>query len=180
MQELGDWLGRVEAPAELREQVFGRRFAPINTGNTAGRNRRSPAILGGLIAAAAFAVLAVTIGRGLPTRDLQSNDPAQIRAWVHGKTGIGIPLPEKLSPSIRLVSASRPSKGTAQIAYQVNGQEVILLASMASAAVAGDGRHRFLNRDAHSASWTMRGVVYTVVCPTGEVAQVACQLCHSL
>jgi hypothetical protein len=124
------------------------------------------------------AVVAAVLVFFLP-RDLHSGDPSQIHAWVLSKTGINVPLPAKLSPSVRLVSASR-DKNTAKIAYQVNGQDAIMLVSVASAAVAGDGRHRFLSRTANSSSWTMRGLVYTVSCPSAEVTQVACQLCHAL
>jgi hypothetical protein len=127
-------------------------------------------------------VVAAVVAFFIP-RDLHSGDPSQVRAWVLSKTGINVPLPAKLSPAIRLVRASH-TKDTAQISYQVNGQDAVLLVSLASAAVAGDGRHRSLDstasRTEHSSSWTMRGLVYTVSCPSAEVTQVACQLCHAL
>jgi hypothetical protein len=177
MQGLGSWLGRVEAPPELWERV-----APLPHGRGSVTTRALPSrdrqgVVGWLaLAAAAVAVLLAVL---LP-RDLHSSDPAQVRAWVLAKTGISVPLPQRLSPTVRLMSASRRDSITAEIAYQVDGQDAILLLSMATAAVAGDGKHRVLSRTANSSSWTMRGVVYTVFCPSAEVSQVACRLCHSL
>jgi hypothetical protein len=109
-------------------------------------------------------------------RTLHSSDPSQIHSWILSKAGMDVPLPAKLGPSVRLVSARMKDRSTAQIDYQVNGRDALLLVSLATAAVAGDGRHRTLRNN----SWTMRGLVYTVICPPGEVSQVACQLCHSL
>jgi hypothetical protein len=194
MQELSNWLGRVEAPPELWERVrkagVARALMPAASAlmpmlgapersvetslDAAGRSAR--ATFWPALAIAAAVVLAALL---LP-RDLHSGDPAHVKAWVLSKTGIDVPLPAKLGPAVRLVSASRPDKSTARLAYQVNGRDAVLLVSMASAAVAGDGRHRLLSRSANTSSWTMRGLVYTVVCPSAEVSQVACQLCHSL
>jgi hypothetical protein len=174
MQGLGNWLGRVEAPPELWERVRDSQAKACATTESRWHRLQPVFLVGPLVLAAVVLLLA------LFPRDLHSSDPAQVRAWVLAKTGISVPLPTKLSPSVRLMSASRRDSGSAQIAYQVDGQDAILLLSMATAAVAGDGRHRFLSRTANSSSWTMRGVVYTVFCPSAEVSQVACRLCHSL
>jgi hypothetical protein len=178
MQGLGNWLGRVEAPPELWDRVRNSQAEACATSTPKWPRLQPVFLVGPLVLAAVVLLLA------LFPRDLHSSDPSQIHAWVLAKTGISVPLPEKLAPTVRLISASRRDKSTAQIAYQVDGQDAILLISMATAAVAGDGKHRALNRTAsrtaNSSSWTMRGVVYTVFCPSAEVSQVACRLCHSL
>ena len=186
MQELSDvlarGLGRVEAPPELWDRV--RWQKPPAGGPRVARSMavaaRKPKPLWWAAAALATVAIAVVAGRGLLDRDLHSSDPARVREWVFSKSGLSVPLPQKLPSSVRILSASQPDKTSAQIKYQVNGQEAVLLVSVASAAVAGDGRHRFLSRDQHTSSWTMRGLVYTASCANGEVTQVACQLCHSL
>ena len=172
MQELSQWLGRVEAPPELWDRVRTSQAEACAT-SRAWWHRLQPVYLAGplILAAALVAFL-------LPPRTLHSSDPGQVRSWVLSKAGIDLPLPASLSPSVHLLRASRPDQGTAKIEYQVNGQDAMLLVSLAS--VAGDGRHKMLSRTANTWSWSMRGVVYTVSCPSAEVSQVACQLCHSL
>jgi hypothetical protein len=171
MQELSGWLVRVEAPAELWERVRGSQAEACATGQPKWHRLQPVAfVLSAAVLAAVFFF----------PRALHSSDPSQIRAWVRSKAGIDVPLPAKLAPSVRLVSARMKDRTTAQVDYQVNGREALLLVSLASAAVAGDGRHRILSRGSNRSSWTMRGLVYTVLCPSGEVSQVACQLCHSL
>jgi len=178
MQELSGLLGRVEAPPELWERVRGSQAEACATllGEAEGRNwwhRLQPVYLWSPLVLAAVLLFLL-----LPPRDLRSSDPGQVRSWVLAKAGIDLPLPSSLSPSVRILSASRPDRSTAKIVYQVNGQDAELLVSLASAA--GDGRHKMLSRTANTWSWSMHGVVYTVSCPSAEVSQVACQLCHSL
>ena len=180
MQELSGWLARVEAPPELWDRVSGGPLADARGSGAMSRDRQGAVGLLAFAAAASALVLAIFF---FP-RTFHSSDPAQIRAWVHSKAGIDLPLPAKLSPSVRLISARMRDKDTAQVAYQVDGRDALLLVSLASAAMAGDGRHRGLRntatRGANTTSWTMRGLIYTVICPSPEVSQVACQLCHSL
>jgi hypothetical protein len=166
----------VEAPPELWEKVRAGRSVETSP-EAAGRSARAPFRLSFAALAAAMALLVFVL---LPPRELRSSDPGQVRSWVLAKAGIDIPLPSALSPSVRILTASRPDKSTAKIAYQVNGQDATLLVSLASAAGAGDGHHKTLARTANTWSWSMGGVLYTVSCPSAEISQVACQLCHSL
>jgi hypothetical protein len=182
-------LMRVEAPAELWERV---QNPPAQRRET-GAKPLAWALAALLVVAAVLGLRArESHAAGAVTADLQSGDPAQIRAWVRSSTGLDIALPDVLSQSVRLVGARvvNPTVPSVQVAYRVGDRDATLLVARTSDS--GSIRHadlRTVNNDG-KITWIMHGQMYTLSgagplsctsplpCTSPDDARVACLLCH--
>ena len=121
------------------------------------------------------------LGRGPAQLKFRSGEAKAVRAWIKSGTGLDVPMPSALSPSVQLVGATMVSSKvpTAQISYRVGNTEATLLVSKADPAA--NTMHTFVRSGfSHGASfqsWTMRGQMYTIA--TSAEAKVGCLLCHN-
>jgi hypothetical protein len=133
--------------------------------------------------AAAVALVAV----GLSTVHRQNIDsqpiafhcqnPAQLRAWVRARTGLDLPLPPRLSPSVQLVGAQMIGHGNrgVQVAYRAGNRDATLLVSRAD----GDSPNMPHNRvSGNLSTWVMSGQRFTLASNDPADLQLACKLCH--
>ena len=109
--------------------------------------------------------------------EFRSGDPAELRTWVKTGTGLDVPLPERLAPSVQVIGANLTG-GSAEISYRVGGLDAALVVS--KLATEGDGRHTLVKNGSYQGasflSWTMRGQMYTIA---SADARLGCILCHS-
>jgi hypothetical protein len=190
--ELSRHLGPVKAPDSLWDRVQG--------AGVSSRERRPARAITWQWATVALATVAVVAGvtfwsnRSLTSEELavralsrspsqmefRSGDLAELRTWIKAGTGLDLPFPGHLAPSVHLVGAHVSRKGipTAEISYRVGDVDATLVVSKAPAD--GDGRHTFKKsgsyHGAHFQSWTMRGQMYTIAAAN---ASKGCMLCHS-
>ncbi|MCU1340135.1 MAG: hypothetical protein JWO19_5716 [Bryobacterales bacterium] len=193
--ELKRHLGPVKAPDELWDRVHG---AEVFSVEQAGTSRPRMSWAWGWVAASVATVVVVAgivwLNRGLTSEELavralsrapdqmefRSGDLAELRTWVKAGTGLDIPLPGRVAPSVQLVGANVTRNGapTAEISYRVGSLDATLVISKAPAD--GDGRHTIVKsgsyHGANFLSWTMRGQMYTIA---SADARVGCMLCHS-
>ena len=115
--------------------------------------------------------------------EFASNRATDITGWVKSNTGLDVPVRQDPKAPIRLVGASvvRTEKvPTAEIAYRVGSHDVALRVTKAEGAAAETGHQGLAGiQGRKSASWTMRGQLYTLACATPEDLKVACLLCHA-
>ena len=98
-------------------------------------------------------------------RGLKSNDPGEIRGWVHAKAGIDVPL--RARPAGVQLTGARISKGTVEIAYKVGNRDGRLFVG---------GKHTSSNPRVFT--WSKHGNTYMLECATPDDLKVACNLCH--
>ena len=141
---------------------------------------RMSAIRLGWVATAALLVAGasamIRVHAANPGLSLQSTSGPEIQAWVKENTGLDVPLPAKLSDSVRLSGARVGANGVEVDYFVRNRPERLMIASAENASSVG---HRFVDRSTKKVSWTMGGQSYAVECATAEDAQAACMLCHS-
>ena len=191
--ELSRHLGPVKAPDELLDRLHG-----------SGAGVRSRATFGTpkwvWVAAAAAALVGLAVGvslmrnRSMSLEELavaalgrspdqlkfQSGEARAVRAWIKSGTGLDIPMPFQLSPTVRLVGATVVSSKvpTAEVSYRVGEMDVTLAVSKADPAA--NTKHTFVRsgtyHGANFVTWSMRGQMYTVAAAD---AKVGCLLCHN-
>ena len=129
--------------------------------------------------AAAFQALARETG----DLEFQSGKAAEIRAWVHSRTGIDVAIPENPDSRVRLLGAHVAPAGTLEIAYSVGDRRAALVVSKAASSGLNNLRHRELSREPNQSrrtySWTLDGQQYTLACAVPGELQAACLLCHA-
>jgi hypothetical protein len=160
-----------EAPGELWTRIQ-RARKPVRSGMSVVRL--------GWVATAALLVAGasamIRVHAASPGLSLQSTNAPQIQAWVKENTGLDVPLPARLSESVRLSGARVVANGV-EVDYFVRSRpERLMIASADSSSSAG---HRFVDRSTKKVSWSMGSQFYAVECATAEDSQAACLLCHS-
>lgn len=165
--ELTRHLGPVEAPGQLWGRIRGAREQDGKQHRSWGVRHWAAVSLATLALAAGIRVgVNRALSRATAQVEFRSGDPAELRAWIKTGTGMDVPLPDRIAPSVHLMGASHTSK-TAEISYRVGSLDTALVVSNAKAE--DDGRHTLL-------SWTMRGQIYTIAAAD---ARLGCILCHS-
>jgi hypothetical protein len=199
---LTEHLRPVEAPGELWERVYAKRYSsqyePARTAR--GPVRWKPVMASALAIVTAAALWGVhdrgTLGGAFrsaelnSSAELHSNDALSMRAWVKSRAGLDIPLVASSSPSIRLASVRlgehslrKSPAPTAEVSFLVQDRRATLLVSPAESGSSGMLEHRLLttepyNSGAKTASWVVRGQLYTLACASPEDLRTACSLCH--
>jgi hypothetical protein len=141
-------LRHVAAPAELRERVY--HPAP----------RRAPILRWRVVFAS---IVAVATAWALHPRALsiQSENAAEIQAWVKARTGLNVPL----SPAASLkLCGARVFGSSAEIQFRTGNRDATLVIAKADHAAP---LHEFAG-----SNWTLRGQTYT------SDTHAACLLCH--
>jgi hypothetical protein len=115
--------------------------------------------------------------------EFHSGSVAQVRDWIKTRTGLDLPLPAELSPSVRLIGAQMVDGATAEVKCRIGDHDATLLVSKASATLRGVAGHRFLGTESYQgtrvSSWIMRGQMYTLACAAPGDFRVECLLCHA-
>lgn len=104
-------------------------------------------------------------------------NPAQLRAWVRANTGLDLPLPAQLSPSVQLVGAQMIDRGArgVEVAYRAGNRAAILLVSRADSDSANVPHSPV---SGNISSWIMSGQRFTLASNDAADLQLACKLCH--
>jgi hypothetical protein len=197
--ELGRHLRPVKAPEELWDRVQNPKVAraPISS-----RPVRMGPVQPAWFGAVAMVVIALAATWALRLRSeanlsneqlavrallnghaelgLQSEQPAEIRAWVKEHTGIDLPEQMRSSRAVRLYGARmiRKDVPTAEVSYRVGDMDVALVVSKMDSGK--DVQHDVVvvgsDKDAKYQSWIMHGQRYTVAAAD---TKAACFLCHA-
>jgi hypothetical protein len=147
-------LGPVEAPEELWNRIAqGRQVA------------RSAAPVRKLAWALATAVVVAGITWNLPRPEFQSEDPAQIRAWVKQRTGLDLPLASSHAAPVHVAGVRVKSGGAVEVAYRDGSRKATFIVSRT---VAGEKAH-----------WSSGGQSYSLACAIPADLDGACRLCHA-
>jgi hypothetical protein len=175
--DLTQALRGVSAPPELWDRV---QAAQVR--KPARRNGNRPFVWAMAAAVALVAVGLSTVHRQSIVGDSKQiafhcQNPAQLRAWVRASTGLDLPLPPQLSPSVQLVGAQMIGNGTGgvEVAYRAGNRDAMLLVSRADADSA-NVPHSHVS--GNISSWVMSGQRFTLASSDPADLQLACKLCH--
>jgi hypothetical protein len=177
--DLTQALRGVSAPPELWDRVVGQ--TPSSAPNPL---VRLPLVWAMAAALALVAVALSIVHRQSIALNVDSQhiafhcqNPAQLRAWVRANTGLDLPLPPQLSPSVQLAGARMIGNGTGgvEVAYRAGNRDAILLVSRADADSANAPHSRV---SGNVSSWVMSGQRFTLASNDAADLQLACKLCH--
>ena len=104
--------------------------------------------------------------------ELQSNDPAEISAWVQ-RAGLELPLGPRMAAKVELVGArviERRGARIGEIRYRVGADTATLLVTRGGSGP--DGGHGRM-------AWRSRGQTYAVASSSTDHPDAPCLLCHA-
>jgi hypothetical protein len=182
---LAGQLEPVSAPTELWDRVRTPRAA---TSSVSTMRAAIPSLEWRLARASMLAILTVAAlwafrQHGPARQEFRSTNAMAMRAWVKSRTGLDIPLADGGSPLIRLATArlENGAQTAAEVSFLVGNRRATLQVSPAAPAsgVLGHGSLAAgTYQGSRTASWVVRGQLYTLACATPEDLRIACSLCH--